>query len=74
MYLFVLENNFTNSASLIVETNISLQISLNNFPASLIDIFVLIGSTSEYFGITYYKGKRGGIYTLSPSGTRKYKF
>ena len=40
MYLFVLENNFTNSASLIVETNISLQISLNNFPASLIDIFV----------------------------------
>ena len=30
--------------------------------------------TSEYFGITYYKGKRGGIYTLSASGTRNYKF
>ena len=30
--------------------------------------------TSEYFGITYYKGKRGGIYTLSANGTRNYKY
>ena len=30
--------------------------------------------TSEYFGITYYKGKRGGIYTISANGTRNYKY
>ena len=29
---------------------------------------------SRYNGITYYKGERGGIYTLSSNGTRNYKY
>ena len=31
-------------------------------------------SRSKWRGEMYYMGKKGGIYTLSPNGTRNYKF